>query len=353
MIRDEHRSPATPRNLVNEQVAAMLDHIDTATPELRSHLFEDALSELSTRTEISVQMVPENEVDNSACSVAGGYLAEHTPPVLVISESASQGRRAFTALHEYGHHLQQSVYTLMDRFLGQPDGGIALEDAACDSFASEILLPEGFIRQHLSSLGPSAASILSLWRDSTQVSRAAICVRAASKLRTPGHVTLLDGRGIVAFSSSRDLPPLKRGSDQSQVSIVKDSLRAPERTIEGIARFYYRDSIQGQELYAQAVGLDGMTVVVSVPDRAPWRTLTLPRSDSGPQGSFRICEHNACGHEFHSFERPCERCGVLQCPECGQCNCAFQIREATCPSCCMVRAIHLFDAATGVCEECT
>lgn len=334
------------------QVAAMLNYIDGSDPGIRSRLFDDALNTLADSDEIDVCLVPDQEIDASGCSVAGGYLADHTPPVLVIAESASRGRQAFTALHEYGHHLQQSAYDLMERLTEQPDGGLTLEDAACDTFASAILLPKELVKQHIGDRGPSADAVLSLWRAAPQVSRAAVCVRAALTLQTPGHVTLLDENGVVVFSSSRELPPLRRGSDQSRVSIVVAARQALRRIVNGEAEFFYRDGIRGQELYAQAADMGGMTVVVSVTERAAWRKLSLPRRDSGPKGIFRICEHGACGHEFRTFERPCEQCGVTSCPECGRCNCGFRLRERTCPSCHLVKAAHLFDDATGACQDC-
>lgn len=352
-MSSERRHPTgVSRSLVIDQVTAMLDHTDTSDPGLRSQLFDDAVGTLTARHDIDVRLVPDQEVDASRCSVAGGYLANHTPPVLAVSEAASRGRRAFTALHEYGHHLQQSIYALMERLTQQADGGLSLEDAACDTFASAILLPKELVNQHITDRGPSAATVLSLWQAAPQVSRAAVCVRVALTLQTPGHVTLLDENGIVVFSSSRELPPLRRGSDQSRVRIVQGALRAPGRIIEDETEFFYRDGIRGQELYAQAADMGGMTVVVSVTERAAWRKLSLPRKDSGPKGVYRICEHGACGHEFHTFERPCEHCGVPTCPECGQCNCGFRLREQTCPACYLVKASHLFDEKTGMCQDC-
>lgn len=353
-MNTERRRPiSVPRHQVIAQVTAMLDYIDASDPGIRSRLFDDALSALASRDDIDVRMVPDQEVDASGCSVAGGYLADHTPPVLVVSESTSRGRRAFTALHEYGHHLQQSVFDLMERLTQQRDGGLALEDAACDTFASAILLPKELVKQHIGDRGPSADTVLSLWHAAPQVSRAAVCVRAALTLQIPGHVTLLDKNGVIVFSSSRELPPLRRGSDQSRVSIVVAARQAPTRIVDGEAEFFYRDGIRGQTLYAQAGDMGGMTVIVSVTERAAWRKLSLPRKDSGPKGVFRICEHGACGHEFRTFERPCEQCAVPRCPECGQCNCGFRLRERTCPSCYMVKAAHLFDDTTGACQDCS
>ena len=352
MSTEHHRQVIAPRSLVIDQVTAMLAHIDMTEPELRFQLFEDAITTLTARADIDVRMVPDREVGASRCSVAGGYLADQMPPVLAISGSASHGRRTFTALHEFGHHLQQNVYDLIERLTQQEDGGLALEDAACDSFASALLLPKQLVQQHIDAKGPSATSIVSLWQATPQVSRAAVCVRAALTLQTPGHVTLLDGDGSVVFSSTRELPPLRRGSDQSRVSIIDAALRSPGRTIDGEAEFFYRDGIRGQNLYAQATDLGGMTVVVSVTDRAAWRTFSPPRKDSGPKGAFRICEHVACGYEFRTFDPPCAQCRVPTCPECGRCNCGLQIREHVCPSCYLLKAAHRFDPAVGICLDC-
>lgn len=353
MNTEQHRPIAVPRSLVIDQVSAMLGYIDTSEPKLRSQLFDDAIATLTARDDINVRLVPDREVDASRCSVAGGYLADQAPPVLAISESASHGRRAFTALHEYGHHLQQSVYDLMERPTQQADGGLALEDAACDSFASALLLPKELVQQHIGAKGPSAVSVVSLWQAAPQVSRAAVCVRAALTLQSPGHVTLLDQEGSVVFSSSRELPPLRRGGDQSRVSVVNAALRSSDRAIDDEAEFYYRDGIRGQELYAQAANLGGMIVVVSVTDRAAWRSLSLPKKDNGPKGTYRICEHGACGHEFRTFDPPCAQCGVPTCPECGRCNCGFRLSEQQCPSCFLLKAVHQFDAATGICLDCS
>ncbi len=340
-----------PRSTVIEQVNDMLSYLDETEPGLRTDLFHDAIAALGMRADVTLRLVPDSEADASLCSVAGVYLEDHEPPTLAVAESASPGRRAFTALHEFGHHLQRSVFELMDRLTQQPDGGIALEDVACDSFASAVLIPKELVVQHIGDRGPSAHSVVSLW-EASNASRAAICVRTALELKTPGHVTLLDERGVVVFSSSRELPPLRRGGDQSNAGIVRAALRSSRRAAQGETDFVYRDGIRGQRLYAQAADIGGMLVVVSVTERATWLNLSLPKFDRGPTGAYRICEHPSCGHEFRSFESPCTECGAPKCPECGRCNCGFRLKEKTCPTCYLVKATHQFDPGSAECRDC-
>lgn len=341
-----------PRSIIAEQVTAMLKYLDSLDPGLRGELFSDAIATLSVRDDVLVRLVPDIDVTSSPCSVAGAYLADNDPPILAVAESTSHRRRAFTVLHELGHHLQQSVFQLMDLPTGQPDGGIALEDAACDSFASALLLPKKLVDQHFTVEGPSAVSTVLLW-ESANASRAAVCVRSAQALKVPGHVTLLDEDGTVVFSSSRDLPPLRRGGNQANTPIFRAALRSATHSAQATTHFTYRDGIQGQELYAQSADIGGMTVIVSVTERAPWLKLSLPKYARGPLGRYRVCEHEACSHEFRTFEPPCSGCGVPKCPECRRCKCGFSSKEQTCTECYLVKVAHLFERGSEVCRDCS
>lgn len=329
----------------------MLSHLQKIREEFEEELRTDSLGALGMWPQIELRSVPDYQLGSSVCSVSGAYLAESEPPVLAVAESASLGRQAFTALHELGHHLQQSVFELMDIPMSQPDGGIALEDAACDAFAAAILLPKALVEEYIPERGPSGTSVASLW-SASNASRAAACVRAARMLKTPGHVALLDGNGLVSFSASRELPPLRRGSDQSQSTIIRTALQNNRRVTEGPTAFFYRDGIRGEELHAQAADMGGMLVVVAVTEGASWLKLSLPKWDAGPKGVYRICEHSDCGREFRSFEKPCEGCRVQKCPDCGRCKCGTRLKEKTCSNCFMVKAAHLFDPKSAECRDC-
>ncbi len=323
--------------------------LEAARPGATAHLGIDPLVELWTWNDITLRFVPAPQADHG-CSVAGAYIADRTPPVLAIVNALSPGRRAFTALHELGHHLQRTTFALMGALLQRPDGGHAFEDAACDGFAARILLPTSLVDQVLAR-GVTATGVSELWGARPAVSRSAACVTAAQRLTTPGHVILLDAAGVVQFAAAHLLPPIRRGSDQADIPLIRDALRDRPRPARGRTRLAYRDGIQGQELYGQVTDIGGYIVLVAVTDHAPWETgFHLPSADAGPQGRDWICEQ--CGDEFTTFDRPCSRCSAPRCPGCGQCSCAPKVVERKCDHCNLVLPPSMFDGASPRCRDC-
>lgn len=345
---------AAPRDLAAIQAIAMLRELEALRPGAADRLQADPFQELSTWADFTVQLVPEAATDNHsghpACSVAGVYLDEVNPPILAIARSASPGRRAFTVLHELGHHLQRTQLTLTDVLLAQPDNGDLLEDAACDAFAAELLLPIALVDTYIGNRGPTAPEVVDLWHASS-ASRAAVCVRAAQRLPGPGHLVLLDEEGLVSFSASHALPPLTRGSDQGNVATVRDAYARAGRAT-GRTRLRYRDGILGEQLHAQVVPMDGYLLVVAVVDSAPWETFSLPSRDTGPIGTGWICEQPDCGHEFRSFGTRCARCQAPMCPRCERCRCAPRVRERRCSGCFQVLPVRLFAGTSSRCRDC-
>ncbi|MEV4415591.1 ImmA/IrrE family metallo-endopeptidase [Catellatospora sp. NPDC049609] len=332
----------------------MVEVLEKMLPGSRVQLAEDPFAVLEARGDLAVRIVPEAKTKPAAampaCSVAGIYVDDEVPPVLAVANAASAGRRAFTVLHEFGHHLQRTEPALMDLLLEQADGGLTLEDAACDAFAAEILLPADLVDRFIDSPGPTGPQIVDLWHAST-ASRAAVCVRAAQRLVTPGHVVLLDADGAVSFAASLGLPPLARGSRQDTAATVRDALSRAGRAT-GRTRLHYRDGILGEELHAQVVPMDGYLLLIAVTDAAAWDTFTLPSRDPGPRAATRICEHPDCGHEFQAFESPCSRCARRVCPECGRCGCAPRVREKTCAGCFQRLPASVFTGTSARCNEC-
>lgn len=338
------------RAAVDTQARAMLAAVDILLPGRRDELGHDPVEVLRTWPEVAYREVPASDT-GSRCSVAGAYYGTEDPPLLTVADAASPGRRAFTALHELGHHLQQSDLDLAETVDLHGANAELFEDAACDAFAADVLLPEDLVARHLPERTPTADDIVALHRAGV-ASRAAVCVRAARHLAAPGHVLLLDAAGSVQFAASHHLPRPARGSDQSGSPVITRALTTlgPIRA-HGRTRLRYRDGIQGDELYAQAAPMDGYLLVVAVTDHAPWeRGFTLPIAQTGPRASWRICEHPECGHEFRSFAAPCARCGVPTCPECGRCRCAPAVKEKTCPGCFQILPLRFFDGDR--CRDC-
>jgi hypothetical protein len=342
-------------------VAASRVEVDAATVKVRAKLEElwpgasaelahDPCAVIEEWDEVRLRYVPAVETD-SRCSVAGAYIWEETPPVLAVARAASAGRRGFTALHELGHHLQQSDLDLAQALASVGERGRVLEDAVCDAFAASVLLPDELVDQHIPLVGPTVYDVAALHAASS-ASRAAVCVRAAQRLRSPGHVVLLDYDGSVQFAAAHGLPPAAKGSNQSSVPVIQDALGF--RTAKGRTRLLYRDSIRGEELFAQAGDLDGYVVVVMTTDRPPWEDrFALPSKDTAPVAATWVCTNAGCGEEFETFGTSCPRCKVPKCPECSTCECPPVVAERPCTRCFQVQSAHAFDGDSTVCESCS
>ncbi|MEV8372658.1 ImmA/IrrE family metallo-endopeptidase [Kribbella sp. NPDC056861] len=298
--------------------------------------------------QIQLQFVLEVPAEGkAACSVAGAYIEDDQGvSTIQVALAASPRRRNFTALHELGHHLQRTDSGLAKAVWGQTPRAL-FEDVACDGFAAAILLPDAVVELAINQSGPTAGDLVTLYRRCS-ASRSAVCVQGARRLPAPGHVALLHPDGTVFFSSSRELPPLRRGSDQSGTPVIGRALSSGNG--RGRGRFTYRDGIQGQELYIQTTGMDGFLLVVAVTDHAPWEEFALPSRDDRPRAGSYDCVNPACGTSYTTFAAGCSRCRVPPCPDCGRCACEPALAERTCTSCWMVKPAAGF--ARGVCADC-
>ncbi|SDO02792.1 protein of unknown function [Klenkia soli] len=342
------------RDTVRRQAEAMLTVLDSLLPGHRDALGRDPVEVLRTWPEVDYREVPPAET-GSRCSVAGAYYGSEDPPLLTVADATSPGRRAFTALHELGHHLQQSDPDLAETVDLHEAAADQFEDAACDAFAADVILSEELVTRHLPAGTPTADNVVALRRGST-ASRAAVCVRAAQHLSSPGHVLLLDAEGTVQFAASHLMPRPGRGSDQSSAEVIRHALGNPtgQGRSRGRTRLLYRNGIQGDELYAQAAPMDGYLLVVAVTDHAPWETgFTLPIAQNGPAAAWRICVRPECGEEFRTFEGPCARCGNHTCTKCGRCACAPAVKERDCTRCGLRLPARLFDGAANRCRDCS
>ncbi|HTC69108.1 MAG TPA: ImmA/IrrE family metallo-endopeptidase [Acidothermaceae bacterium] len=331
------------------QVEAMLNALEELAPGASARLALGAHRELSTWSSLVVRVIPETQT-NPGCSVAGAYFAGESPPVLAVAAATSLGRREFTVVHELGHHLQQSTPSLVNELVQQPDGGLELEDAACNTFAGMILLPTDLVGKHIGNRGPTPGDVVALWRGSG-ASREAACVRAADSLPSPGHVLLLNADGTVALDATHGLPPARRGSDQGDIPVVRDALGRPQHSGTGMTRLAYRDGILGDELYIQVADMDGFLVAVLVTDHAPWEKFAPPSADVGPRTRWWTCEH--CGETFQTFDPSCPTCRAPNCTACGRCNCRSKLAERTCTKCYLVLPASRFVGDAVQCEDCS
>ncbi|MFE6509223.1 ImmA/IrrE family metallo-endopeptidase [Nocardioides sp. NPDC057767] len=354
------RNPKPPRDLVNKQAHRVVAVARDRLGSKFSSLAVDPCHVLEDWDEVDFRLVPQPATTSGlaiddpgatdvGCSVAGAYLDGTDPsalPIIQVAHAASSGRRAFTALHELGHHLQRTDINLAAVVWDQQSLDM-FEDLACDAFAAEVLLPDQSVESIIDAKGPTASDVVALF-ERTGASRSAACVRASQRLPAPGHVLLLKDDGSVFFAAANGMPPLRKGSDQSGVDVVARGLRTANS--RGRGRFYYRDGIAGDELFIQTARTDEYLIVVAVTDHAPWEGFTLPSRDTGPRPGSYECADPGCGATYVTFEPRCPRCGVPPCTDCGRCNCAPTVAEKNCTSCWMVKPAAFF--VGDVCGDC-
>jgi Zn-dependent peptidase ImmA (M78 family) len=340
------------RSIVTRRVDAMIHILKARHPAQMEELRFSSIPTMKRWSEVEILQM-ERSFSGTGCNLAGVYLDSFKPPRIGISSNSTQRRASFTALHEYGHHLQQTDDALIDQLAAQPDYGRVLEEMSSDAFAATVLLPDEWVMAELGTGTPTAPQIVALWI-SNAASRAAVCVAASKRLDTPGHVLLLDEAGLVVFSASHGEFPLRAGSDQSETAIFKalQSQISQDTPVRAITRFSYKPPWSGPELYAQAANMGGYWVVVAVTHTAPWERISLSSAASPvvAGAAWRTCER--CEWVYKQVGQRCELCGVQKCPECDACDCPSGLRERTCDECFLIRSAEQFDGDSSTCREC-
>ncbi|WP_433272271.1 ImmA/IrrE family metallo-endopeptidase [Pseudonocardia xinjiangensis] len=333
---------------VVSQARLMLQRLEADRPGSVNRLHTDALAELGTWTDVQVRRVPDTAAQ-TRCSVAGGYVHSTNPPTLTVTRSLSHRRQQFTALHELGHHLQKHDVRLAVAVRRQPANNEAFEDAACDMFASLVLVPDDVLPSQPEGRSPSAADVVAVF-ERTQASRAACCVRMASRLGTHGVITVLDATGTVSFAVARgEVYPPARGSSQASTPLV-----AAARCRGGNARtdetyVQYRSGDRSELLYGDAVWSGEYLVTVAVLDRPGWKQFAPPRIGSR-QFAARDWTCEMCGEEF-TPDGSCANCSTPRCSA-GHCTCTLAA-ERQCHRCFQLLGPSRFPSrADSVCRDC-
>lgn len=349
MESSDRRAKILARDLVARRVEVMLTVLDGRDTQLRARLGTDPVGELGTWSEITVEYIPAS-AQSVDCTIAGAYMDDTEPAIIGIVDGSFSRREAFTALHELGHHLQRTEDQLVDDLPLQSDHGRALEEMTSDAFAAAILLPDSVVQHTLGRGTPTALQVRELWK-SGNASRAAVCVRAAQQLASPGHVMLLDPAGIINFSAAYADFPFRRGLNQTETTIFEAANRSEARATSRVTNFIYANGTRGQDLYAQATDLGGYLLIVAVVDGAPWETLALSSTARPVYRDWHQCV--ACGELFKTLDiQRCEMCEDPKCPECGRCACPSRVEERQCTKCFMIKPAHQFLASATICLDC-
>jgi hypothetical protein len=330
--------------------SAILEELTRIDAGAAEELRTNTLKVLLAWPNLRLEMVP--EVTAGGCSIGGEYrrASGTDPATLLVATSTSERRRNFSALHEFGHHLQRTTMSVLQRLAVSPNPD-ALEEAACEVFAARILLPDKLVDPVFGPRGPTAEAVAELYRRS-EASRAACCVRAAERLQSPGAVSLLDYSGIVNFAIGREIAPPARNSDQSSTALIAAGIRRSGQA-RATTQIWYRTGSMSEELYGDLAPIDGWLVAVTVRDRPAWQAFAPPRPGTGSWagGSWWTCTY--CDEEFQQYNSTkCTACGEPRCPT-GHCRCTSS-QERPCAVCGLVKHRNLFDPSTPEkCVDCS
>ena len=237
-----------PHDLSVDQTVAILA---TLVEDRRAALAANTLNAIRYEFGIPVTERPENR-RVGLCAVDGSYF--HTPPRIVIARSESPRRRAFTALHELGHHLIRNSW----EFFGLTSDR-RLEEGICDSFAAEILLPNDLSGAVLCVGTPTAQQFLELY-DRSKASRTVCARRVAASLNCVGHAVVARGTVATYCASARTPFRSEYGVDQGEDSIFAAALR--DGASSGLTRLWYAPRVVSPVFRADAVAADGHVFAV-------------------------------------------------------------------------------------------
>jgi len=270
--------------------------------------------------------IVDRDVSGGECPIAATY-DSGPPPTISVTPTASRGRRHFSILHEYGHHISSGSWRTMQLLADQHDRQDAnyLQETICDIVAAGLLLPAPLTAQ-IDRKGPSAADVVTLF-EASQASREACCVKASQLMASPGYVMLADLDGTARFTAaSRTVYRVRRDTVQPADGAIGGAASAGHYRGTGHVRFATGNLSPDHYVDAQRSGDYVFAVFYS--ESPPWEKLSLgaPDRDSWSVDELE-CEH--CEFVGITREPHCGLCGQRRCPNCGRCGLTEDYRS--CP----------------------
>ncbi len=327
---------------VDRAVRYLIDIAATHADASLEDLASDALSTLERCRHITFRYNLRRI--ETECEYAGRYRWD--PPIIEVSQSRSRARDAFTALHEYGHHLQKTDVTWALDVLGVlPEfTRHRLEETIANVFASQVLIPSSVVSEL--TAGAVTAKLLTELHARTAASRHAIIRRAAGLTPDPTLLVVTDHRGDVVASVSNDsnlyTPPT--GSHQPDLARLAATAAAGTavhgRTEAGLQ-------------YSTGKARSDLNIEL-IPDKDGFHFFSVitPTYRFGSQQwdeESVECSNEACGTVF--IATPMNRhdaCGGHRCPRCGACACEHR-GLPVCPYCTL--ELSAADVAAGRSEH--
>ena len=321
----------------------LLEHVGEQDIVSLDDLRDDPLQALEEDHSIEVVWV-DRKLLGEDCSIAAAYDSTRTPARISVANDESSGRRAFSLMHEYGHHLRNQVRPVLMELIGARRRSAALEERMCDAFASLVLIPAQ-VREEAFLRGVTASAVAGVMSTST-ASKQAVAVAAAESMSSPGYVMLVDEGHVTFAARSGGVFPIRRGAEQGPLLN-----QIAERGGRGVARLEHGWGTSTAELNVDAAVIGGTRVVVAVDGPVPWASFSAGR-ETWARAAAGVC--SSCTREFSTMATPCATCSEHKCPHCGACECAGKVipDARVCDRCFLTLPPSSFAGSSATCDDC-
>jgi len=267
---------------------------------------------------------------------------------IILYRPTRSRRQNFTLMHELGHHLVAQDIDCLSWLADEPEPGRALEQL-CDQIAADLLLHPDDIDTALGGGPPTAEALVALF-DRTEASRSACAVALARKLPCDGFIVLIEDDADEVFfaARARDTRPYAWRGDTIPIS---HPLRQTPPAPRALAWWPYSVGSQRREYFMSCAAAGSWRIAVfaenNLFDVPGFHIPQEVEKDRGYDGSTTC----PCGYSGKTRWWPCNRCGVPECPSCGDCQCSREDRTRVACSVCFSSVLpHLL--LDGVCVDC-
>ncbi|MCY3925404.1 MAG: ImmA/IrrE family metallo-endopeptidase [bacterium] len=297
---------------------------------------------------VHVLPLPPENITSADCSVHGYYerFLDPARPRILYSNAVTPERARFTILHELGHHILvtsgDGLLSDLDQLAGPQGDPVEVEEAACDQFAGEVLVPAELMEQIIGDDPVKPRHVLET-RQRTNASWEAVAVQVANYPERRTAVVLIREPGQVSFVARNGLQAWPRGSRVQSGGPLDRALRRDSRRRPDV----YRHRLAGAEnLYCDTARVDGrLAVAVMAPQRSDGGLTALEPVEPTWKTRDESCEW--CGDERDVGW--CDHCRGRRCRSCSRCGCQQPIESPVCPECHLENPIR---SGSRVCRDC-
>lgn len=281
---------------------------------------------------VRVRPLAHEKITSGDCSVHGYYEQFLNParPSILYSNAVTPERARFTILHELGHHIfvapGDSLLSDVDQIAGPLGDPTEVEEAACDQFAGQVLVPTELLDQIIGDAPVKPRHVVEA-RQLTNASWEAVAVQVANYPERRTAVVLIREQGRVSFVARNGLQTWSRDCSIQRGGALDRALRYDSRCRPDI----YRYGLAGAEnLYCDTARVDDrLAVAVMAPHRSDGGLTVLEPVDPTWKTREQSCEW--CGDERDVGW--CDHCRGRRCRTCRLCGCQKPIENPVCPEC--------------------